>query len=318
MNPTPRVSVVVPTYNYAHFLDEALQSVLQQSFQDFELIIVDNNSTDNTDSVVEKYLHDPRLRYQKNEHNLGLSGNWNCCLKLAQGEYIKFLCADDKFHPQILERFVQILDEHPNVAIVTNYSETFGEKRGRGIVPFTGLVNGQFMRETLVTPGNKNWLRNPSAVIFRKKDADAVGLFHPRLSHATDMEYYLRLLTKGDVYFVPESLSYTRSHSNTQGKQLKRKKYESIFERYDFMTIVKNAQPAVTDTMRTLVDKQVKWRAIRSAAAMYELLPKLFEKQNRQKFKTAFKIGYKEGVLFTPLVKYLQWKYIKQLVTAKK
>ena len=317
MSRSPKVSVVVPTYNYARFLDEAIPSVLNQTFTDFELIIVDNCSTDNTDAVVKKYLSDSRVSFYKNETNLGLVGNWNKCLEYATGEYIKFLCADDKFHPQILERFVRIMEQHPTIAIVTNYSDIFGEKIGKGRAPFVGLVNGQTVRESMLTPGNRNWLRNPSAVMFRKKDADAVGLFHPRLFHGTDLEYYLRLLTKGDAYFVPESLSYTRSHSNAQGALIRKKKYEKIFERYDFIMIVKNGQPAVTDSMRSLVDLQVKRRAIRSAAAMYELLPRLYKKDSRRKFKTAFQIGYTEGVLLTPLSKYLQWKYIKRLLDKK-
>jgi glycosyltransferase involved in cell wall biosynthesis len=78
---TPKVSVVIPTYNYAHFLDETIQSVLNQTFLDFELIIVDNNSTDNTEEVVKNYLSDNRVSFYKNDTNIGLVGNWNKCLE---------------------------------------------------------------------------------------------------------------------------------------------------------------------------------------------------------------------------------------------
>ena len=80
----PTVSVVVPTYNYGRFLDEAIQSVLDQTFKDFELIIVDDNSNDNTKEVVKKYLGDCRVAYYKNERNLGMSGNFNQCVSMQR------------------------------------------------------------------------------------------------------------------------------------------------------------------------------------------------------------------------------------------
>src|SRR5690349_8083201 len=120
---SPNVSVLVPTYNYARFLDKAIQSVLRQTYKNFELIIVDDNSTDDTDQVVQKYLADERVSYHKNSSNLGLPGNWNKCLSLAKGTYIKFLMADDEFHPTMLEKFTAILDQFPCVSIVTSYKE---------------------------------------------------------------------------------------------------------------------------------------------------------------------------------------------------
>src|SRR5688572_129331 len=111
----PRVSILIPTYNYAHVLGEAVESALSQTFEDFELIIVDDQSKDNTDEVVQKYLSDPRVQYYKNEKNLGLVGNFNKCLEYANGEYIKYLLADDRLHPQNLEKFVAVLDLYPNV-----------------------------------------------------------------------------------------------------------------------------------------------------------------------------------------------------------
>jgi glycosyltransferase involved in cell wall biosynthesis len=105
------VSVLIPTYNYAHFLDETIQSVLNQTYNDYEVIIVDNKSTDDTVEVVEKYLSDTRIHFYQNDSNLGLTGNWNKCLEFAKGDYIKFLCADDKFHPEMLQKFVTVMDE---------------------------------------------------------------------------------------------------------------------------------------------------------------------------------------------------------------
>src|SRR5689334_17359944 len=110
MENLPKISVLIPTYNYAHYLDETIQSVLNQSFKDFELIIVDNHSTDNTEEVVSKYLADERVSYHKNEKNLGLVGNWNMCLTYPKAEYIKFICADDMIHPEMLDKFYAVME----------------------------------------------------------------------------------------------------------------------------------------------------------------------------------------------------------------
>ena len=91
----PKISVCIPTYNYAHYISFAVESVLNQQFTDFELIIVDDCSKDNTEEVVSRFLYDKRVSFEKNERNLGLVGNWNKCLSKARGEYIKFVFADD-------------------------------------------------------------------------------------------------------------------------------------------------------------------------------------------------------------------------------
>lgn len=121
MSQFPRVSVLIPTYNSAPFLDEAIQSVLDQTFADFELIINDNNSTDDTEEIAKKYLSDPRVSFYKNPANIGMAGNWNKLLAHAKGEYIKFLMSDDKFHPQLLEKFVPVMDQYPNVSLITSF-----------------------------------------------------------------------------------------------------------------------------------------------------------------------------------------------------
>src|SRR5688572_5841450 len=105
---SPKVSVLIPTYNYAHYLDEAIKSVLNQTFSDFELIIVDDKSSDNTSEVVQKFLSDPRVSFYINDENLGLVHNFNRCLEYAKGDYIKFLMADDIFNEQLLEKYVAV------------------------------------------------------------------------------------------------------------------------------------------------------------------------------------------------------------------
>src|ERR1700691_6171602 len=103
MNP-PKVSVLIPTYNYARYLAEAIESVLEQDFQDFELLIVDDCSSDNTAEVVQPFCaRDARVRFAVNPTNLGMVNNWQRCLDHARGSYIKFLFGDDTLaNPQAL------------------------------------------------------------------------------------------------------------------------------------------------------------------------------------------------------------------------
>lgn len=311
--PSPKVSVLIPTYNYAHFLDETIQSVLEQTFTDFELVIVDNQSTDNTPEVIEKYLHDNRVRFYRNETNLGLMGNWNRCLEYARGEYIKFLCADDKFHPQLLEKFVAVMDQNPNVSIVSSYNKWFGLRDKERIPPFQGLVNGRCATESLIR--HRNWLFAPTANMFRGESLKKVGKFNPQLHFKLDLELYIRLLSIGDCYVIPEFLSYTRTHPDTQSSALSVKKYEHIYERYKYMTIVKSTNMTADSSFRSLIDEEVKKRAINCHASMYEVLPKLHKKKNRKIFKQSFYVGYSEGVLFKTIFHFFKWKNIKKIST---
>ncbi|RYF88859.1 MAG: glycosyltransferase family 2 protein, partial [Chitinophagaceae bacterium] len=142
MSTTPKVSVLVPTYNYAHYLPETLRSALEQTFTDFELVVVDNCSTDNTAELMATYKDDPRVIYHRNDANIGIVGNFNRCLELARGEYIKFLCADDKFAPGMLETYVRIMDEMPGVSLITCDKQAFGSKTHETITPVTHLQPG--------------------------------------------------------------------------------------------------------------------------------------------------------------------------------
>ncbi|RYG48804.1 MAG: glycosyltransferase family 2 protein [Chitinophagaceae bacterium] len=128
MSTTPRVSVIIPTYNYAHFLDDAIQSVLAQTYTDYELIIVDNASTDNTDEVVARYLSDKRIRYYKHPENIGLVANWNSGLSHSRGEFLKMLCADDKFRPTLIEKYVSLMDRYPALSMVACNKQVFGKE----------------------------------------------------------------------------------------------------------------------------------------------------------------------------------------------
>lgn len=110
---TPRVSVVVPAYNNADYIAETIDSILNQSYQDFELIISDHSSTDDTVKVLARYADDPRIEILSTEAGGGAKRNWDRVSEAANGELLKLVCGDDTIYPECLAEQVAAFDEHP-------------------------------------------------------------------------------------------------------------------------------------------------------------------------------------------------------------
>lgn len=297
---TPKVSVLIPTYNYAHILDETIKSVLDQTFQDFELIVVDDGSKDNTDEVMEKYKTDPRITYLRNEKNLGLVDNWNKCLDLAKGEYIKYLCADDRFKPTILEKFVAVMDAYPKVSLVTCNKEIFGKSSVIVELPLTHYQDGyKVIKHTL---NNFGWLGEPTCLMFRRSDVAKVGKFKKGLVWLPDWEMWLRLLTVGDCYLVPEDLAYVQNHSNQLTKKVMRS-YINIFEEYELARDIRNKNGYSMDISDDEMKRVVKRRAEAVGKVMYKTLPHIYDKKARKTFFKSLGIAFRERVIFKTLLK---------------
>lgn len=212
---TPKVSVCIPVRNGELFLVSAVESAISQSFQDSEIIIVDNASTDGTMILAEAMAaSNNKVRLFKNNKNIGLVGNFNICLKYARGEYIKYLCADDLLMPVCLEKMVQILDDDLSVSIVVG---------GRQIVNEAGEAIGRqhYSKNAATFHGQEvinrclfgtNYIGEPSAVMFRRQDA--LRGFREDLAHLMDMEMWFHLLEKGKMANLPETLCAIRRHSD--------------------------------------------------------------------------------------------------------
>lgn len=108
----PKVSIIMPVYNRGRYLRQAIESVLSQTFQDFELILVDDGSTDNSRAIIKEYPEkDKRIRYAFHEKNRGVSAARNTALSMAQGEWIAIIDSDDAWHPERLEKLLEIIEE---------------------------------------------------------------------------------------------------------------------------------------------------------------------------------------------------------------
>lgn len=216
MNPRrPQVSVCIPTYRGAATIAEAIESVLAQSFTDFELIVIDDGSPDDTRAVVQRF-NDPRLVYLRNESNLGPQGNWNRCLYEARGTYFKLLPHDDLLHPLCLERQVAVLeaDRDERIALVFTARDVLGPG-GRVLARrgypggHEGPVSGAAVMRACVRRGT-NLIGEPGAVLFRKALADKIGAFDATNPYVIDLDYWFRLLAYGDAYFCAEPLASFR------------------------------------------------------------------------------------------------------------
>ena len=298
MKTKPSVSVVVPTYNYARFLDEAIESVLTQSYQDFELIIVDDNSQDDTDEVVQKYLSNPKVSYYKNEANLGVAGNFSQCLKYVNGKLIKYLNSDDKFHPLLLEKFVAVMDQYPNVSLVISNQEIFGDQTGIFDLPFTGLQPGKKIMEEILK--SYNWIGGPTSVMLRSSNLH-LGGFREKFNWMTDMDMWLRHLAVGDCYILPERLVSYRVHS-AQGTVNVTKDFSARFEEYEIYRDILENNLYGLQFMKDDLNRIKKIKAASCASIVYKMLPELGSKKSRSLFKKAWSIASREKVLLDPFL----------------
>ena len=219
MNPEPRsprtVSVCIPTYRGATHIRAAVDSVLTQTFADFELLIVDDNSPDDTFAIASSY-RDPRVRCLRNHQNLGPEGNWNRCLAEATGRYFKLLPQDDVLAPNCLQREVEVLenDERHQIALVF-CARTIVDARSRPVLvrQTFGRKARRLTAETIFRRclrRGTNVIGEPGGVMFRRALADTVGPFDATFPYVVDLDYWLRLLAHGDGYYVPETLASFR------------------------------------------------------------------------------------------------------------
>lgn len=213
MMTAPKVSVLIPTYNGAKYVAPAIESVLNQTFTDFELIIADDHSKDRSINIIKKYAKkDKRVRYFVQEKNLGSVGNINSLLLQAKGDYIKILIQDDIMASQYLEEGKKLLDQHPQISLITSYQKFIGdssEVRKMPTLPAINEIESQKARHSLLTQGN--WVGGESATMFRRRDL-TVGLFNPAWVWTVDRDMWLRLLSKGNLFVIPQILTYPRVH----------------------------------------------------------------------------------------------------------
>lgn len=211
---TPKVSVIIPTYNRAGYLKPAINSVLAQTHQNWELIVVDDGSTDETGEVVGQYCNgNRRIRYIR-QPNGGASAARNCGIRAARGNLIAFLDDDDRWETEKLDIQCRFLDEHPEIGwvysfmTIVNGADGTREVRGRVVGSFREMFRGYFV--------------GPQTVMVRKDCFEQVGLFNvaPQIQGCEDTDIFLRLAKHCSFACVAKPLTTRHLHgANTSSRR---------------------------------------------------------------------------------------------------
>lgn len=223
-----RVAVFVPCYNAGPFLDDCLRSVQTQSFADWELTVVDNQSTDGSFAIAQRYAaSDARIRVLRNDTNVGMVGNWNRCLKLgaATATYMKVLCADDELPVDSLAVQVAALEAAPTAVLASGHTRLVN-RTGRILItrrsPFVAnraYAAGEVRALALQKGGNI--VGEPSVVMFRTAPVTETGLrFDAAYAYAPDLAFWMSLLKSGSLVACNAVVAHYRIHESALTKTL--------------------------------------------------------------------------------------------------
>jgi glycosyltransferase involved in cell wall biosynthesis len=213
LQPVPSVSVCIPVYQGERFLAETLRSVLDQTYRDFELVVLDNASSDHSAAVVQSF-GDPRIRLERNSTVLSQPDNWNRVVQLTRAPLVKLVCADDLLHPRCLELQVAPMEADPGLALVAARRHMIDEQSRvivprRGLSGLTGVRTGVEVARRVVRNG-ANPIGEPGGVLFRREDFFAAGGWRADRTYIMDLDLWMRLLQYGEFLGLPETLAAFR------------------------------------------------------------------------------------------------------------
>lgn len=297
-NSTPTVSIGMPVYNGSNFINESIQAILNQTFQDWELIISDNASTDNTPEICRQYVQkDSRIKYFRNETNLGISPNLNRAFELSRGRYFRWSSHDDLIAPEYLNSCVEILDSNPDVVLCHSFTRVINEK---GEITSTGLNNKSEACVDFLNSDNLKELDSPNVAVrfhalsckakawthtfalIRREALEKTNLFGGFGADDKILVGHLSLI--GRFYTIDKPLFFYRRHSS-QSTSLGRKRHvfsirinqangnKLIFPAWrilgEYMGIVRITQLTFTQRLKCYFSLVLAFFKIR---AIYELL----------------------------------------------
>lgn len=205
-NLIPKVSVLMPVYNTEKYVAEAIQSILSQTFTDFEFIIINDGSTDNSEAIIQSFS-DERIRYFSNKQNLGIVDTLNRGLDLCRGEYIARMDADDISLPKRFEKQVEFMDNNADVGVCGTYTSTFGlefkiiKSPNNSVQAFTALAMGPCI------PHPTAFIRNIILLQHKVK-------YSKQYEWAEDYEFWIQLTKYCSINCLPEILLNYRNHSS--------------------------------------------------------------------------------------------------------
>jgi glycosyltransferase involved in cell wall biosynthesis len=200
----PKISVVIPTYNRAHFIKKAMNSVLEQTYQDFEIVIVDDGSKDNTEEVVQS-IKDERIRYIRHEKNKGEAGARNTGIENSKGEYIAFLDTDVTWSKDKLEKQFNILETSPADVGVVFTGVEFIDYKTQNVVS-RWIIRENVNEKVFDSIGGAP---DPPSMFIRKSAFLDVGLYDENIPFNVDTEMDIRLAKKYKFILIDEFLTFS-------------------------------------------------------------------------------------------------------------
>jgi glycosyltransferase involved in cell wall biosynthesis len=215
---SPLVSICIPTYNRAGMAGKAIESALSQSYTNIEVLVVDNASSDSIEAVVADY-HDSRLKFFKNNRNLGLFGNFNRCVELSQGDYVHILHSDDIIDSRFTQTCVEFMESHRGVVMTFGAVQVVSDDDQNWIPP---LAQDQIFpapegfRQILLS---RNLISCP-AVMIRKEVYGSVGLYSLEYPYSGDLYQWLRIAKRFDIAYVADATLFYRQGKHSESFQL--------------------------------------------------------------------------------------------------
>ena len=214
----PKMSICVPIYNGSLYIKDCIDSILAQSFTDFELILVNDASTDDSKEIIQSF-RDQRIKYFENERNLGLVGNWNRCLELSIGEFICIFHQDDTMSPTNIEQKVSVLNSEKSIGFVYSDTHIIDQKGKKKLDHWFNLIDPNI---DFIRPGRSffdlmfeslNIICCPS-VLARRECYEKIGGFDERLPFSCDMEMWMRISLFYDIAYLSQPLIQYRFHES--------------------------------------------------------------------------------------------------------
>jgi len=227
------VSVVVPSFNNAAFIEATIESILAQTFEDFELVVADHSSVDGTWQRLQRYAADPRVRLLQTPPGGGAPGNWERVTAAARGELVKLVCGDDLIYPQCLRLQVEAMDANPSVALVASRRDLIDARggivmAGRGLAGLTERVPGRAAARHTVVAGS-NIFGEPACVLIRREALEHAGGWSGRHPYVIDEATYVNvLLGGGDFFGIATSLAAFRLSSGQWSVHLAREQSAQV------------------------------------------------------------------------------------------
>ncbi|ASQ90615.1 glycosyl hydrolase [Prosthecochloris sp. GSB1] len=230
----PLVSVTIPMYNNERFIRQTVESILSQTYTNFELLVYDDNSTDASFEIASSF-RDPRMRVFRNARNLGPEGNWNRAVSNVKGKYVKLICGDDVLYPECLERQVGIFEEHQGGGISLVCSQrTIIDPDGKPLIKKVNLIEGGMheavgVSRKLIRMGT-NILGEPVCGLY---PADLLGRtrgYSARVPYTIDLDFWMQLLALGDLYMIDEPLCAFRISDESWSSRIGDQRYHHFIE----------------------------------------------------------------------------------------